>query len=615
MSFMTNPHPFEDRKAINRPKLSDEAAKALVSGENNVLSFTRELVRKNISSTMPAFRLALDGYIGIDWELIISRLKETLEEDGYRVLLLDAATFYKAPSEMERIVNSLLPVDPIRDPVSLFGRLYTGQVENLLDDAAVAKAKSVLSACEPADGKVKEVIICYGCGSANDYLISSYDTVVYLDLTRKEISHRVNNGCVRNLGDGEFSRDKSYIFRRLYYIDYQVLDNLRKRLLEGGNIDFYVDANIPEEPKLLPRETLKGIMESLVRYPVRAKPVYIPGVWGGQWIKRLRCLPEEMVNCAWSFEMIPPEVSVQVAVGRNFIDIPFNLFAAAEAVNLMGEECVREFKGTFPIRFNYDDTMGGGHMSIQVHPHASYIMENFGEQFQQDESYYVMTTMEDGSARTHMGLRDDADKDEFFKEARRSEREKTPVEYEKYINYMPSRAGDQFLIPAGTVHSSGRNQVVLEIGSCTVGSYTFKLYDYLRSDLNGKLRPIHTWHGERVLQEHRRGDWVARNLRQDPRLVREGKGWAEFVIGEREDIFFTLHRLEFEKSIEDTTAGKFHVLCLVEGESVLISSGEDIERNFRLNFSEVVVIPACFGKYLIENLGNQPCKLTKTLLK
>ncbi|MDD3927727.1 MAG: hypothetical protein PHT33_13830, partial [bacterium] len=365
MSFMSNPHPFEDRKAMNRPELPDEIAGALVSGEDNVLSFLEELVRKELSSGMPAFRLALDGYVGVDFEATALKLREYLERDGYKVLLLDAAALYKMPSEIEDMISPLLPVDPVRDPVSLFGRLYTGRLEDLLDEAAVAEAERLLLEGRQSGGEeAADVVICYGCGAANECLVAACDAVIYLDLTRKEVSHRVNSGAVRNLGDNGILRDKSYIFRRLYYIDYEVLDELKNRLLKAGDIDFYVDANISGEPKLLPGETLAKVMSSLVRYPVRAKPVYIPGIWGGQWIRQIRHLPEEMKNCAWSFEMIPPEVSVQIAIGESFIDIPFMLFTAAEAVNLMGEDCVREFKGAFPIRFNYDDTMGGGHMSI-----------------------------------------------------------------------------------------------------------------------------------------------------------------------------------------------------------------------------------------------------------
>ena len=69
---------------------------------------------------------------------------------------------------------------------------------------------------------------------------------------------------------------------------------------------------------------------------------------------------------------------------------------------------------------------------------------------------------------------------------------------------MPSVPDTQVMIPAGTVHASGRNQVILEIGSLTVGSYTYKLYDYQRTDpQTGLPRPIHLKMGSEVIRGER----------------------------------------------------------------------------------------------------------------
>ena len=68
------------------------------------------------------------------------------------------------------------------------------------------------------------------------------------------------------------------------------------------------------------------------------------------------------------------------------------------------------------------------------------------------------------------------------------------------------------MIPAGTIHASGRNQVILEIGSLTIGSYTYKMYDYLRLDLDGHPRPIHTYHGSNVLARERQTTWINNNV-------------------------------------------------------------------------------------------------------
>jgi len=123
-------------------------------------------------------------------------------------------------------------------------------------------------------------------------------------------------------------------------------------------------------------------------------------------------------------------------------------------------------------------------MNVQVHSGHEYNVENYNEHGRQDESYYVVATGYD--AKTFIGFNENADPGEFIREVKKSEMEFTPVDYEKYINHIQSKPGIQVMLPAGTIHSSGRNQVVLEIGSLTVGSYTNKMYDYLRDDLNNK---------------------------------------------------------------------------------------------------------------------------------
>jgi mannose-6-phosphate isomerase class I len=171
------------------------------------------------------------------------------------------------------------------------------------------------------------------------------------------------------------------------------------------------------------------------------------------------------------------------------------------------------------------------------------------------------------------------------------------------------------MLPAGTIHASGRNQLILEIGSLTIGSYTYKMYDYLRKDLDGNLRPIHTFHGDKVLKRECKEKWVSENLIQPRRIIRQDEGWTEYIVGEHDLLYFSLRNIVFSEKYEDEAADRFHVLVLVDGEKVLIRSKSDHSRYFRQNFLEMVIIPANFGPYEVINDEGGVVTMHKTILK
>jgi mannose-6-phosphate isomerase class I len=347
--------------------------------------------------------------------------------------------------------------------------------------------------------------------------------------------------------------------------------------------------------------------------PFQLKAFHDPGVWGGQWLKKIRKLPEEMVNCAWAYELMAYHMSIRLPLGDTFLEVPFPVMLDREPDKIMGQRVNRRFKGLWPIRVNYDDSWKGGDMAIQIHPDAAYIKRTFREPLHQDESYYIMAATPD--AYVHLGLKEGVDIAEFYELVRRAERDGTPFDHRRFVNVFPARQGDLFLIPAGTVHASGKGCVVLELSS-TTDRYTFHFYDYLRPDLNGKLREIHAEHAFRMLRKypHRNTPWVKKNLIQEPRCIRKGKDWAEYVLGKREDLVFEVRRFEFATAVEDDTRGVPHVLSLAEGETVIIRPLAFPDRDFRLPFSETAIVPACTGKYTIVNQGNNISKVLKTLV-
>lgn len=420
-------------------------------------------------------------------------------------------------------------------------------------------------------------------------------------------------GRYTNLGDTE-KRTLKMIQRRIYYIDLELAVNLRKNLINSQKLDYYITSDHDDTFAMLPIAQMDHILESLSKQPFRCKPVYIEGVWGGHYVRNVRKLPNVFKNIAWVFDLIPLEVSILIQVGNHTIDIPFYTFVQFKGKNIMGEKIHNEFGGYFPIRFNYDDTFhSNGNMSIQCHPAKEFCMSNFGEHGTQDEGYYIVAVGHD--AKTYCGFKNGVDVDDFITKIEKSEKEKTEVDYKQYVNVVESAPGKQFLIPGGTIHASGRNQVILEIGSLTIGSYTFKLYDYLRKDLDGNPRPIHSFYGKQVLAHERDADFVNKHLLKPAVLLEKGDGWEEYLVGEDPLVYYSCRQLRFEKKCEGNTKDRFHVLSLVDGEKVVVQSKSDPTRAYCLNYLDIVVVPQDIGEYEIINKGNQPVVIYKVMVR
>lgn len=614
MSFMYNPFPYDDPKPVNRPELSEKTIGAICSG-------APEAAKKFIASIAEQAKkegvvVALDGYTTANWTVFINLLARELTILGIDWETIDAnRSTLKDGKEIDAMIDPLLIWDTKIDPTLLYGKIYKGGYKGLLDESKVAAFRKAVPAAK-VPGKV---VIVYGYGSLIPELRDLYDVKCFFDLTPKTSMLRIRRGEYSNLGK-ERPDAINRVIRRCYYCDFENAVHNRKELWENNVPDWYFIDSDPGKLQMMPFSAFSDICAQLVKYPFRAKPCYLEGVWGGTYMKKLRNLPKEMRNAAWVFDFIPMEVSVLVEAGDELLDINYCSFVHKEGVNLMGEDCVKKYQGYFPIRFNWDDSYHStGNMSIQCHSGGKYNIENYNEFGRQDESYYVVVTGHE--AKTFIGFRDDADIPQFFKEIEAADTEHKTCDYMKYVSYEDSVPGLQVMLPAGTIHSSGRNQVILEIGSLTIGSYTYKMYDYLRLDFDGKQRPIHTHLGELNVRQDRRTSVIhdpesPEYIVQKPRLDVSGDGWEEYILGENPQMYISLRRLEFEKQCEQDTKGeKFHVLTLVDGEKVRVRSVEHPERHFDMEFMEIVCVPADMGRYVIENLGKEPIRIHKTCLR
>ena len=612
---MYNPFPYHDPKPVNRPELSKKTIESIKGGG------TQKVAKAFMTSIAEKVRtegaiVALDGYTTTKWDLFVSLLARECDVFGFKIEFVDsAARTFKSGEEIDSIIDPLLIWDKKIDPTLLYGKVYHGGYIGLMDPVKVEAFKKEIPALK-APGTL---VLVYGYGCLIKEFRGMYDIKCWFDITPMNSMLRIRAGEYANIGKKHTGIINRTI-RRCYYCDFENAVQLRKQLFDGSELDYYFLDNDRPNLQMMPFGTFADICAQLVKYPFRAKPCYLEGVWGGSYMTKLRNLPKEMRNAAWVFDFIPMEVSVLVEAGAEKLDINYCSFVHKEGVNLMGEACVKKYKGYFPIRFNWDDSYHStGNMSIQCHSGGKFNVENYNEFGRQDESYYVVITGHE--AKTFIGFRDDADIPAFFREIEAADTEHKRCDYMKYVSYEESKPGLQVMLPAGTIHSSGRNQVILEIGSLTIGSYTYKMYDYLRLDFDGKQRPIHTKLGEENVRQDRRYSVIhdpnsPEYIVQEPRLDAEGDGWKEYILGENPQMYISLRRLEFEEKCEQDTKGeKFHVLTLVDGDHIRIRSVEHPERHFDLDFMEIACVPASMGKYVIENLGKEPIRVHKTCLR
>ena len=525
MSFMYNPFPFDDPKPINRPKLSEKTINSVVTGgtPNVAKKFVAEIADKIKTEGVI---VAIDGYTTANWNLFVDLLARECVINGFEFEAVDAAAaVLKSGKEIDDMIDPLLIWDTKIDPTLLYGKLYHGGYIGLFDESKVSQFKAEV----PVKKAAGKLVVVSGYGCMIPELRDMYDIKCWFDLTPMKTMLRIRGGEYSNIGKerpGIINRT----IRRCYYCDFECAVQLRKELWKNNVPDYFFLDNTPGKLQMMPFESFAEICSELVKYPFRAKPCYLEGVWGGSYMKEHRNLPKEMRNAAWVFDFIPMEVSVLVEAGNEMLDINYCSFVHKEGVNLMGEKCVNKYQGYFPIRFNWDDSYHStGNMSIQCHSDGKFNIENYNEFGRQDESYYVVVTGHD--AKTFIGFRDDADIPQFFKEIEDADTKQIPCDYEKYVSYEPSVPGLQVMLPAGTIHSSGRNQVILEIGSLTIGSYTYKMYDYLRLDFDGKQRPIHTYLGEQCVNQNRRTSVI-----HDP--------YSPNLLSVSLDLFWMLHTSE-----------------------------------------------------------------------
>ena len=537
-----------------------------------------------------AFVLGVDGPAtlagsGLSWPELAETVAGELRSSGRVVELIDIRDYY---ASWDQIVKRTTPVEALRDDPD-FATLAGGTLADLVDEVPAPTPHGTA------------VALVFGPGAA----YADPDVLWFADVPKRYAEAAITARTAGNLGqpDGEPGTT-----RRLFYIDWPLLDRHRDAL--ATVLDRWIDLQQSGRPLAISGDTLRTTARELAHRPFRTRPTFNTTSWGGHWAQQELGFNPDARNTALGYELIAPESGALVGTRGTAVEVPFQLVVALQPVPLLGASVHEQFGTSFPIRFDYLDTVGGGNLSVHCHPQPDHMREVFGWPYTQHETYYLMVGGQD--RLVYLGLRDDVDLDEFHQRAHDADEHAVPFDIEQFVQTFPAEPHQLFLVPAGTPHGSGEGNVVLEV-SATPYLYSLRFYDWLRRDAAGAQRPVHVEHAFANLNRERRGADVRSDLVQQPRTTTQGDGWRDELLGALPEMFFEVRRvvLEPDASASLATDDRFCVLNVVEGDGAVVHWAGG---SHDLAYAETIVVPASVGDYTLTPVGDGPVRLVRALV-
>lgn len=533
--------------------------------------------------------VVIDGFGGVLWENFREQLQLALQATNKKVFWYNVDSCLHAPEKINDIlVDSLNGDDPV------FGRKYNGSLVDFFDEEKL----KLIQPDEAAD-----LCIVYGTGAA----LSNWNgMLIYLDVPKNEIQYRMRAGTVNNIG-AVTRTINSQTYKRFYFVDWPVLNKHKEQLLP--KMDCIVDEQRIRDITWMEGDDFRSTLNEMLSHSLRARPWFEAGIWGGHWMKnKIAGLNQEEINYAWSFELITPENGIVLEGDSYLLEVSFDFLLFMNNQDLLGKAAKR-FGNEFPIRFDFLDTYDGGNLSIQCHPRTKYIQEKFGESFTQDETYYILDCEPD--ANVYLGFQEDIEPDALKKALIDAQEKGIEMPVEKFVQKHDAKKHDLFLIPNGTIHASGKNNLVLEISN-TPYIFTFKMYDWLRLDLNGQPRPINIEHAFNNLYFDRKGEYVEQQLISHPFVEQEWENGKKWKLPTHQEHFYTIDRYEFSGEITIATYDQCHCCMLVEGTEVEVVTGNKTD-NYR--YAETFIVPASVGTYTVRTAGAEKAFLVVAYAK
>ncbi|KGM94348.1 mannose-6-phosphate isomerase [Clostridium novyi A str. 4552] len=307
-------------------------------------------------------------------------------------------------------------------------------------------------------------------------------------------------------------------------------------------------------------------------YPLKFENLYYQKIWGGRDLELFRNnIPKGNIGESW--DVACHKNGMSIVKNGEFRGLRLDKLIEKEKENILGTK-IKDNR--FPILIKLINAKDK--LSVQVHPNNKYAKRVEGD-MGKTEVWYVVEAFK--GANLVVGIKEKCNKEEF----------KTAIEEGKlysYLNRVPVKKGDVYLVKSGLVHAIGEGVIIAEIQQNS--DTTYRVYDYNRG------RELHVKKALDVIDLNLKG-----RKYEGIEVKKEGYTKNYLCLGRE----FSLELYNIKNCVEENSdLERFFIFTCVEGKGEIIyrDGMEEIQTG------ESILIPAILGKYKLQ--GNM--KLLKS---
>lgn len=213
-------------------------------------------------------------------------------------------------------------------------------------------------------------------------------------------------------------------------------------------------------------------------YPLLFEPNLHEVVWGGNRLKSFKGLAPSAapIGESWEVSAVPSSASIVSNghwAGRNLISV-----IDERPADILGECVARKYSNSLPLLVKFIDA--DKDLSIQVHPDDAMALREHGK-MGKSEMWYIIDAKP--GSYLYAGFKERISPYEYKKRVEDGTVTEVLAKHEV-------KPGDVFYLPAGRVHAICGGILLAEVQQSS--DVTYRIFDYNRPGMDGKMRDLHT---------------------------------------------------------------------------------------------------------------------------